>query len=182
MEALAQPGSGSSSLLPQGTPRRDAGHVFDKRNNGGVIPLAASSVLYSMESFVDYCSHWQRYFEFASHVHSVTQVFDLRVYFPSRFKIPRQYLGRFDIQRSTTRQASTHGLNEQGRINTSFGAVDPMFKGVWSTAVNFVLVPPPDTKLAQYPPPDKRSDDSLGRHGLGGWAYCPRRSARASLA
>ena len=27
--------------------------------------------------------------------------------------------------------------------------VDPMFKGVWSTAVNFVLVPPPDTKLAQ---------------------------------
>src|SRR3989442_1790844 len=58
----------------------------------------------------------------------------------------------------------------------------PMFKGVWSTAVNFVLVPPPDTKLAQYPPPDKRSDDSLGRHGLGGWAYCPRRSARASLA
>ena len=127
MEALAQPGSGSSSLLPQGTPRRDAGHVFDKRNNGGVIPLAASSVLYSMESFVDYCSHWQRYFEFASHVHSVTQVFDLRVYFPSRFQIPRQHLGCFDVQRSTTRQASTHGLNEQGRINTSFGAVDQGF-------------------------------------------------------
>ena len=41
---------------------------------------------------------------------------------------------------------------------------------------------PLDTRLGQYPPHYKRSDDSLGRHGLGGWAYCPRRSARASLA
>src|SRR5712692_2490359 len=65
--------------------------------------------------------------EFAGHVHGVTQVLNLRVYFPSRFKIPRQHLGCFDVQRSTTRQASTHRLNEQGRINTSFGAVDQGF-------------------------------------------------------
>jgi hypothetical protein len=58
----------------------------------------------------------------------------------------------------------------------------PTFKGVWSTVVNFALWPPPDTKPGQYPQHHKRSDDSLGRHGLGSWAYCPQRSARASLA
>ena len=46
---MAQPGSGSSAVLLQGTPRRDAGHVFNQRNNGGVVPLAASGVLHSME-------------------------------------------------------------------------------------------------------------------------------------
>ena len=48
--------------------------------------------------------------------------------------------------------------------------VTPMFKGVWSTAVNFAPLPSPDTRPGQYPPHDKRSDDSPGRHGLGGWA------------
>src|SRR5262249_41665228 len=66
--------------------------------------------------------------------------------------------------------------------NALLARVHPTFKGGWSTAVNFVLLPPPDTKIGQYPPHDKRCDDSLGRRGLGGWAYCPRRSARASLA
>jgi hypothetical protein len=79
--------------------------------------------------------------------------------------------------------ATIHALRM--RVERTFAWEDkfkPTFKGVWSTAVNFVLLPLPDTKLGQYPPHDKRSDDSLGRHGLGGWAYCPRRSARASLA
>src|SRR5262249_54634898 len=61
-------------------------------------------------------------------------------------------------------------------------AFEPTFKGVWSTVVNFALWPPPDTKPGQYPQPHKRSDDSLGRHALGGWAYCPQRSVRVSLA
>jgi hypothetical protein len=60
--------------------------------------------------------------------------------------------------------------------------VKPTFKGVWSTVVNFALWPPPDTKPGQYPQHHKRSDDSLGRHALGGWAYCPQRSVRVSLA
>src|SRR4030095_13381146 len=60
--------------------------------------------------------------------------------------------------------------------------VNPTFKGVWSTVVNFALWPPPDTKPGQYPQHHKRSDDSLGRHALGGWAYRPLRNARASLA
>jgi hypothetical protein len=61
-------------------------------------------------------------------------------------------------------------------------AIEPTFKGVWSTVVNFALWPPPDTKPGQYPQHHKRSDDSLGRHALGGWAYCPQRSVRVSLA
>src|SRR5215218_1961622 len=48
--------------------------------------------------------------------------------------------------------------------------IDPTFKGVWSTVVNFALWPPPDTKPGQYPQHHKQSDDSLGRHALGGWA------------
>ena len=59
---------------------------------------------------------------------------------------------------------------------------EPTFKGVWSTVVNFALWPPPDTKPGQYPQHHKRSDDSLGLHALGGWTYCPQRSAQASLA
>src|SRR4029453_11100594 len=60
--------------------------------------------------------------------------------------------------------------------------VSPTFKGGWSTVVNFALWPPPDTKPGPYPQHHKRSDDSLGRHALGGGAYRPPRSARASLA
>ena len=71
---------------------------------------------------------------------------------------------------------------ENARLQEEREILKPTFKGGWSTAVNFVLLPPPDTKLGQYPPHDKRCDDSLGRRGLGGWAYCLRRSARASLA
>ena len=43
------PAAASSFALPQGAPRRDAGHVFNQRNNGGVVPLAASGVLHGME-------------------------------------------------------------------------------------------------------------------------------------
>src|SRR5215831_3230860 len=71
---------------------------------------------------------------------------------------------------------STHGVGNRQRV------LHPTFKGVWSTVVNFALWPPPDTKPGQYPQPHKRSDDSLGRHALGGWAYCPQRSVRVSLA
>src|SRR5262249_40379453 len=60
--------------------------------------------------------------------------------------------------------------------------LEPTFKGVWSTVVNFALWPPHETKPGQYPQPQKRSDDSLGRHALGGWTYCPQRSVRVSLA
>lgn len=82
--------------------------------------------------------------------------------------------------------AVAQGLTPSAIQNGSWGEryfhLTPTFKGVWSTAVNFVPVPLPDTKLGQYPPHHKRSDDSLGRHALGGWAYRPQRNARASLA
>src|SRR5262249_50607891 len=60
--------------------------------------------------------------------------------------------------------------------------VDPTFKGVWSRAVNFAPLSPPDTTLGQYRQHHRQLDDSPGHHGPEGSAYCPQRSARASPA
>src|SRR5262249_43274581 len=61
-------------------------------------------------------------------------------------------------------------------------ALNPMFKGVWSAAANFVLLPLLDTRPGQYPQRHRSGDDSLGHHGPGGSGYRPPCSARASLA
>ena len=48
-----------------------------------------------------------------------------------------------------------------------FSALEPTFKGVWSTAVNFAPLPSPDTKPGRYPQHHRRAEDSPGHHGLG---------------
>src|SRR5262249_50482783 len=60
--------------------------------------------------------------------------------------------------------------------------INPTFKGVWSRAVNFAPLSPPDTTLGQYRQHHRQLDDSPGHHGPEGSAYCPQRSARASPA
>src|SRR5262249_32629226 len=60
--------------------------------------------------------------------------------------------------------------------------VKPTFKGVWTTAVNFAPLPPPDTRPGQYPRHHRQSDDNPGRHGPGDCGARRRRTARASPA
>jgi hypothetical protein len=53
------------------------------------------------------------------------------------------------------------------KILLSRSALEPTFKGVWSTAVNFAPLPSPDTKPGRYPQHHRRAEDSPGHHGLG---------------
>ena len=49
-------------------------------------------------------------------------------------------------------------------------AVQPTFKGVWSTGANFALLPLPGPRHGPYPRPHQPSDENPGGHGPAGRA------------
>jgi transposase len=64
--------------------------------------------------------------------------------------------------------ANTSDQEGARRLLIGLKPLQPTFKGVWSRVVNCAPLPPPNTRLGQYPRRHRRADDNPGYHVPGG--------------